>query len=186
MKVGAITREDVVRAKDESAKSRQKAAGGLANALHKDKRSRTYWISIYQSNEIYHHLAMFKGEKESTQHGRELQLDRYKESQDLVNKVPKLNIPPATLQIEVRSNKNYSDLPKISGFKPTMSIANGLSAPKVITAKGSDGRPYKQLVSNTIINLREDMANNCSSNPETTTCVKTPLWSKCSTKSHDF
>jgi ataxia telangiectasia mutated family protein len=149
MKVGAITREDVVRAKDESAKSRQKAASGLANALNKDKRSRLCWTSLSQSNEIYHHLAMLKSEKESTQPGRELSLDRYKESQDLVNKIPKLNVPPATLQIEVRSNKNYSDLPKISGFKPMMSIANGLSAPKVITAKGTDGKPYKQLVSTT-------------------------------------
>jgi len=147
MKVGAMTREDIVRAKDESARSRQKAATSLANALSNDKRARSYWSSIFQSNEIYHHLAMFKGEKESTQQGRELPLDRYKESKDLVNKIPKLNVPPATLQIEVRSNMNYSDLPRIASFKPTMSIANGLSAPKVITAKGTDGRPYKQLVS---------------------------------------
>jgi ataxia telangiectasia mutated family protein len=147
MKVGPITREDVVRAKDESARSRQKAAGGLATALASNKDARSYWSSIFQSNEIYHHLAMFKGEKESTQQGRELPLDRYKESKDLVSKVPKLNVPPATLQVEVRANRNYSDLPRIHKFKPTMSIANGLSAPKVITAIGTDGRPYKQLVS---------------------------------------
>ncbi|KAF7570348.1 TEL1 Phosphatidylinositol kinase and protein kinase of the PI-3 kinase family [Pyrenophora tritici-repentis] len=156
MKVGAITREDVVRAKDESAKSRQKAAAGLANALSSDKRARSYWSSIYQSNEIYHHLAMFKSEKESTQQGRELQLDRYKESKDLVNKVPKLNVPPATLQIEVRPNMNYSDLPRIAGFRSTMSIANGLSAPKVITAKGTDGKPYKQLFKSGNDDLRQD------------------------------
>lgn len=148
MKVAATSREDVVRAKDESAKSRQKAAGGLATALSTDKRGRSYWSSIFQSNEVYHHLAMFKGEKESTQQGRELPLDRYKESRELVSKIPKLNVPPATLQIEVRPNMNYSDLPRIAGFKSTMTIANGLSAPKVITAKGTDGRPYKQLVSN--------------------------------------
>ena len=147
MKVAATSREDVVRAKDESAKSRQKAAGGLATALSTDKRGRSYWSSIFQSNEVYHHLAMFKGEKESTQQGRELPLDRYKESRELVSKIPKLNVPPATLQIEVRPNMNYSDLPRIAGFKSTMTIANGLSAPKVITAKGTDGRPYKQLVS---------------------------------------
>ncbi|KAF1847137.1 uncharacterized protein K460DRAFT_331825 [Cucurbitaria berberidis CBS 394.84] len=156
MKVGAITREDVVRAKDESARSRQKAATGLANALSNDKRARTYWSSIFQSNEIYHHLAMFKGEKESTQQGRELPLDRYKESKDLVSKIPKLNIPPATLQIEVRPNMNYTDLPRIQSFKPTMSIANGLSAPKVITAKGTDGKPYKQLFKSGNDDLRQD------------------------------
>lgn len=146
MKVGAITREDVVRAKDESARSRQKAATSLANALSKNEKARSYWSSIFQSNEIYHHLAMFKGEKESTQQGRELPLDRYKESKELVSKVPRLNVPPATLQIEVRPSTKYDDLPRIHKFKPTMSIANGLSAPKVITAIGTDGRPYKQLV----------------------------------------
>lgn len=147
MKVGAITREDAVRAKDESARSRQKAASGLASALSSDKRARSYWSSIFQSNEIYHHLAMFKGEKESTQQGREISLDKYKESRDLISKVPKFNVPPATLQVEVRANMNYSDLPRVQKFKPTMSIANGLSAPKIITAIGTDGKPYKQLVS---------------------------------------
>lgn len=147
MKVGAITREDIVRNKDESARSRQKAAVGLASALGNDKRARVYWSAIYQSNEIYHHLAMFKSEKESTQHGREISLDKYKESKALVHNVPKLNVPPATLQVEVRSNMNYTDLPTITRFKSTMSIANGLSAPKVITAVGTDGKLYKQLVS---------------------------------------
>jgi ataxia telangiectasia mutated family protein len=186
MKVAATSREDVVRAKDESAKSRQKAAGGLATALSTDKRGRSYWSSIFQSNEVYHHLAMFKGEKESTQQGRELPLDRYKESRELVNKIPKLNVPPATLQIEVRPNMNYSDLPRIAGFKSTMTIANGLSAPKVITAKGTDGKPYKQLVSNGEIKQNRNDTNHLSSNPETTICVKMPSWSKFSTKSRDY
>lgn len=146
MKVNVMTREDIMRAKDESAKSRQKSASGLAKALASDTRSRSYWSAIFQSNEIYHNLAMFKNEKEIAQQGRDLPLDRYKESKELVSKIPRLNVPPATLQIEVRPNMNYSDLPRVASFKPTMSIANGLSAPKIITAKGTDGRPYKQLV----------------------------------------
>ena len=147
MKVVAMSREDVVRAKDESARSRQKAATQLAKGLNENEKSRPYWSSISQSNEIYHNLAMFKGEKESTQQGRELPLDRYKESKDLVSRIPKLKVPPATLQVEIRASKDYKDLPRIHKFKPTMSIANGLSAPKVITAIGTDGLPYKQLVS---------------------------------------
>ncbi|KAH8722404.1 hypothetical protein GQ44DRAFT_711767 [Phaeosphaeriaceae sp. PMI808] len=156
MKVGAITREDVARARDESARSRQKAAIGLATTLNSDKRARVYWGAIYHSNEIYHHLAMFKGEKESTQQGREISLDKYKESKDLVSKIPKLNVPPATLQVEVRANMNYADLPKITKFKSTMSIANGLSAPKIITAVGTDGKPYKQLFKSGNDDLRQD------------------------------
>ncbi|KAH6641960.1 hypothetical protein C7974DRAFT_420324 [Boeremia exigua] len=156
MKVGPITREDVARSKDESARSRQKAAIDLANHLRTDPRSRSYWSSIYQSNEIYHNLAMFKSEKESTQQGRELPLDRYKESKELASIVPKLNVPPATLQVEVRPNMDYTDLPRIQRFKSTMSIANGLSAPKVITAIGTDGKPYKQLFKSGNDDLRQD------------------------------
>ncbi|KAF2031202.1 hypothetical protein EK21DRAFT_88334 [Setomelanomma holmii] len=156
MKVGAISREDVVRSKDEAARSRQRSAAALAAQLGNDKRARSYWSSIFQSNEIYHHLAMFKGEKESTQQGREISLDKYKESRELVSKVPKLNVPPATLQVEVRANMNYTDLPRIQKFKSTMSIANGLSAPKIITAIGTDGKPYKQLFKSGNDDLRQD------------------------------
>lgn len=144
-KVGNYTREDLVRSKDESAKSRQKAAAAIASALAKDRRSQSYWNAIYRSNEIYHALAMFKDEKDNRQ-GREIPLDKYAESRALVQKIPTLNVPPATLQIEVRANADYTDLPKISKFKSRLSIANGLSAPKVITAYGTDGKPYKQLV----------------------------------------
>lgn len=145
MKVGSITREDVVRSKDESAKSRQRAASSIASMLGNDKRARVYWNTIFQSDEIYHHLAMFKNDSDQRQ-GKEINLDKYEESKRLVKRIPAMNVPPATLQIEVRPNCDYSDLPRITGFKPRMTIANGLSAPKVITALGSDGKPYKQLV----------------------------------------
>ncbi|CAI6341211.1 unnamed protein product [Periconia digitata] len=154
-KVGAYTREDMMRSKDESARSRQKAAAYIAQQLDKDKRSQSTWRTIYRSNEIYHALAMFKDEKDNRQ-GREYSLDRYRESKELVQKVPPLRVPPATLQIEVRANQDYSDLPRIVGFGSRMTIANGLSAPKIITAKGSDGKPYKQLFKSGNDDLRQD------------------------------
>lgn len=185
MKVGPITREDVARSRDESARSRQKAATELANHLRMDKRSKAYWSSIYQSNEIYHNLAMFKSEKESTQQGRELPLDRYKESKELVSAVPRLNVPPATLQVEVRPNMDYNDLPRIQRFKPTMNIANGLSAPKIITAIGTDGKPYKQLVC-ALTQHDDALTDNYSSNLATMTFVKTRSWNKYSIRYPDF
>jgi len=146
MKVGNITREDVVRSKDEAARSRQKAANAIADYLGKDSRSRPIWNVISRSNQIYHALAMFKDEKDNRQ-GREIRLDKYPESRELLQKIPAFNVPPATLQIEVRPDCKYSDLPTIRSWKETMSIANGLSAPKIISAIGSDGKQYKQLVS---------------------------------------
>jgi ataxia telangiectasia mutated family protein len=78
--------------------------------------------------------------------GRDIPLDRYQESKEVMSIIPGLNVPPATLQVEVRPNMDYNDLPRIHKFKPNMTIANGLSAPKIITAIGTDGKPYKQLV----------------------------------------
>lgn len=180
MKVGPITREDVVRSRDELAKSRQRAASTIAQMLSTDKRARAYWAAIFQSNELYHDLAMFKNEADNRQ-GREISLDKYHESKALLKKIPLLNVPPATLQIEVRPNCDYKNLPKITGFKPKMSIANGLSAPKVITAIGDDGKPYKQLVC-LLQFTSNDALTLSSSNLATMTFARTQLWNKSSTK----
>ncbi|KAF2744994.1 hypothetical protein M011DRAFT_470010 [Sporormia fimetaria CBS 119925] len=150
-----MSKEDTVRSKDESAKSRQQAASTIASWLHKDKRAQTRWNSIAQAAGLYHALAMFKNDADNRQ-GREISLDKYPESKKMVERVPSLNIPPATLQIEVRPDCNYSALPIITGFKSRMGIANGLSAPKIITAYGSDGRSYKQLFKSGNDDLRQD------------------------------
>ncbi|KAL5377435.1 hypothetical protein DPSP01_009773 [Paraphaeosphaeria sporulosa] len=155
MKTANVTREDVIRSKDEAAKSRQKAAASLAAELAKDKRSSIIWSCLFRSNEIYHALAMFKDDKEQRQ-GRDISLDRYPESKALMHKVPTYKVPPATLQIEVRADMDYSHLPRIVRFKSRMSIANGLSAPKIITAIGSDGHTYKQLYKSGNDDLRQD------------------------------
>ncbi|KAF2703524.1 hypothetical protein K504DRAFT_418601 [Pleomassaria siparia CBS 279.74] len=155
MKVAAFTREDLVRSKDELAKSRQRAANTIAGMLNKDARAQAYWPAIYQSNKLYHELAMFKNDADNQQ-GKDIRLDKYAESKALLRKIPLMNVPPATLQIEIRPNCDYSDLPKIASFLPTMNIANGLSAPKVITAIGDDGKPYKQLFKSGNDDLRQD------------------------------
>jgi ataxia telangiectasia mutated family protein len=173
MKVGSITREDVVRSKDEAAKSRQRAAAGIASMLGNDRRSRAYWTTIFKSDELYHHLAMFKNTADNRQ-GLEIPLSKYDESKALVKKIPELNVPPATLQIEIRSNCDYSDLPKIAKFKEKMSIANGLSAPKVITALGTDGLPYKQLVCSRFRYVSINTNKDISSNQAMMTFDKTP------------
>lgn len=145
MKLGSHSRDEQMRSKDESAKSRQRAATQIASMLGNDKRARGYWGKISQSNELYHLLAMFKNTQDN-QVGREISLDKYPESKAITRRIPELSIPPATLQVETRPDCDYSRLPRIASFRSKMSIANGLSAPKIITAIGTDGMPYKQLV----------------------------------------
>lgn len=146
MKISSQTGQESLRSKDESSRSRQRAAIAIAKSLSTNKRASKYWIKIHNSALLYHELAMFKDE--SDRHRAEMSLDRYQQSKALVQRIPGMQVPPATLQIEVRPNCDYSHLPVITGWKPRMTIANGLSAPKVLTAFASDGKPYKQLVSN--------------------------------------
>ncbi|KAF2204143.1 hypothetical protein GQ43DRAFT_201223 [Delitschia confertaspora ATCC 74209] len=148
------SRDDALRSKDESAKSRQQAAAAIAHRLATDKRARDYWGIISQSDEIYHNLAMAKNDQ--TKMGRDIALDKFPESKVLLIKIPRLEVPPATLTMEIRPNCDYTDVPKITGFKPRMSIANGLSAPKIISAIGSDGNYYKQLFKSGNDDLRQD------------------------------
>jgi hypothetical protein len=98
--------------------------------------------------------------------------------------VPKLHVPPATLQVEVRPNMDYTDLPRIVRFRSTMSIANGLSAPKIITAVGGDGKYYKQLVG-VFNDTQIHPLILYSSNLAMMTFVKTRSWSRSLTKSPD-
>jgi ataxia telangiectasia mutated family protein len=154
MQNSVASKEDAVRSKDESSKSRQRAATHIAQLLGSDKRARSFWNIISQSDECYHNLAMSKNDQ--TRMGREIALDKMPEAKELLRKIPHLNVPPATLTIEIRANCDYTDVPKITGFKPRMSIANGLSAPKIISAIGSDGNYYKQLFKSGNDDLRQD------------------------------
>lgn len=131
--------------KDEKAKSRYAAAKEIASRFKTDKRAGRYWSSILHSNNCYQDLAMAKDQGEFvTNH--EYLLDDHPVSKKMMQQVPSYRVPPATAILELRSDRDYSGVPRVAGFKPKMRIANGLSCPKILTAIGSDGRPYKQLV----------------------------------------
>jgi hypothetical protein len=51
------------------------------------------------------------------------------------------------MNIELRADCDYSNVPVIEKFKPEMTIASGVSAPKIVTCIASDGSKYKLLVS---------------------------------------
>lgn len=58
----------------------------------------------------------------------------------------KLNLPPPTLQIPLRADCKYDGLPKMTQIERKISIATGLSRPKIITMHADDGERYKMLV----------------------------------------
>jgi ataxia telangiectasia mutated family protein len=50
------------------------------------------------------------------------------------------------MQIELSPSLDYSKVPYMVRLEPQMSIASGVSLPKIITALGSNGARFKQLV----------------------------------------
>lgn len=129
---------------DEASKSRQSSAIKIVRHLEKDKEAAPYWNKVKRAHDLYDRVAMFRN--------RELVADSQYDLEsipvggDMASKIPKLNIPPPTMAIGLRSDRNYQNLPGITRFRTKMKIASGISAPKIITAIASDGRHFQQLV----------------------------------------
>jgi ataxia telangiectasia mutated family protein len=135
--------------KDDSAKSRLIAAKNISTALKGDKKISAIWHNISTTDQMYHNLAVLngKGQEESVfKAGRELRLDQFPISKSLYTKIKDFKVPPPTMSIAVKADMDYSRVPRIIGFRSKMRIANGLSAPKILTANCSDGQSFKQLV----------------------------------------
>jgi serine-protein kinase ATM len=134
---------------DEMAKSRKSAFGVLATKLsNAPKEVRREWMNLSATDTMYHKLAMYTDkDKTKLQSGREVPLESTSPSNTLMHKIKEFRVPPATLSVPLRADKDYRFIPRIVSFKPKMTIASGISCPKILTAIGSDGQHYKQLVS---------------------------------------
>lgn len=138
--------------KDETAKSRNAAAKSIGRQLKAEKASHDIWDRITKANTVYNDLAMFV-DQSMFKMGKDYEMRRYPYSKKLIATIPDLKVPPITMDIPVNNSGDYRNVPKVSGFKPTMGIANGLSQPKTVTAIATNGRLYKQLVSFPITNI---------------------------------
>ncbi|KAH7063591.1 hypothetical protein B0J12DRAFT_643289 [Macrophomina phaseolina] len=141
--------------KDETAKSRNAAAKSIGRQLKADKASHDIWDRITKANTVYNDLAMFV-DQSMFKMGKDYEMRRYPYSKKLIATIPDLKVPPITMDIPVNNSGDYRNVPKVSGFKPTMGIANGLSQPKTVTAIATNGRLYKQLYKSGNDDLRQD------------------------------
>lgn len=134
--------------KDEVARSRNAAAIQISKLLTRDRLAGQCWVAIHNSSNYYHDLAKLRNkENGGLKSGREYLLEDFPASRKVLDKVPTLDVPPATMNIKIRSSCDYADIAKITGWEAKMTIASGISAPKVLTAVTSNGEKYKQLVS---------------------------------------
>ncbi|KAJ4264871.1 Serine/threonine-protein kinase tel1 [Fusarium torreyae] len=141
--------------KDEVAVLRVRATDRVAKRLAETQSIASIWLSIDKTSKYYHALAMDRNPNKYKS-GAKIPLRDSTPGHNLVNCLAKYRIPSPTMHVELSATKDYSKVPIISKLEPTMTIASGVSAPKIITAIGSDGVRYKQLVKGGHDDLRQD------------------------------
>lgn len=141
--------------KDDVAVKRVRATEKVAQRLAATKSVAEIWISIDKASKYYHGLAM---DRNTTKYksGSKIPLKESAAAHNLVNCLARYRVPPPTMHIEISATKDYSKVPMTSKLEPTMTIASGVSAPKIITAVASNGQKYKQLVKGGHDDLRQD------------------------------
>lgn len=144
-----------VQSKDEVAVQRVKATEKVAQRLAATKPVANIWLSIEKTSKYYHGLAVDR-DTNKYKAGAKFPLKDSQAGLNLVIGLAKYHIPPPTMHVEIRISKDYSTVPTIAKLEPTMTIAGGVSAPKIITAIGTDGKKYKQLVKGGHDDLRQD------------------------------
>lgn len=144
---------------DDVASSRHKAASRLATTVQSPKGGSTsqIWISVHNSNINFVQFAQERQDKEMKT-GSKIPIRKFKYGQRLEQTVQGLavKIPPPTMKVQLRADKDYSTLPTFSTFEPQISIAGGVSAPKIVTVVATDGSRHKMLLKGGNDDLRQD------------------------------
>lgn len=139
---------------DEVASKRVKATDKIADKLMAKEGIGRIWASIDKTSKYYHQLAMDRDKKYKA--GDKIPLKSVPTGSNLMGCLARYHIPPPTMNVEVSATCDYSHVPIVAKLDSTMSIASGVSAPKIITLIGTDGRRYKQLVKGGHDDLRQD------------------------------
>ncbi|KAI6709508.1 hypothetical protein JHW43_007959 [Diplocarpon mali] len=143
-----------VNPKDESAVSRNAAATRVSGRLGLSKVAQT-WTALQTCSRLYTKLAE-DVDKQKYKAGKKLSLKESEPANHLNNALFKLGLPPSTMQIPLSPNMDYSKLPLVTRLESQMTIASGVSVPKIITALTNHGARLKQLVKGGDDDLRQD------------------------------
>ncbi|KAF8249612.1 hypothetical protein K440DRAFT_542932 [Wilcoxina mikolae CBS 423.85] len=144
---------------DDTAVSRQTAAVGIVDNLKQKRTSRDVVSALDSTTQAYDKLAQVKADKKKDNSRMTLSILLQKErerARRFERDIPSYGIPPPTMHIDVRADSDYSRLPRIVRYEPAVSIASGLSLPKVIKCVASDGTTFKQLVKGGTDDMRQD------------------------------
>ncbi|KAJ6144853.1 hypothetical protein N7470_008748 [Penicillium chermesinum] len=141
--------------KDPSSHSRFRAANKLVDRLKNDKDIGPMWVAVHNMNITYVRFAVDKPDSKFKT-GAKIPLKKLQTGERLLQDAATYQLPPPTMKIELRADKDYSKVPTVARFSSEFSIASGLSAPKIVTAIATDGVRYKQLYKGGNDDLRQD------------------------------
>ncbi|KAL9618062.1 MAG: hypothetical protein Q9160_007191 [Pyrenula sp. 1 TL-2023] len=142
--------------REDTAISRHAAANRIAESLHKDGRTSSLWVTVHNASSASIKFAndrLDDDKKRGKFPIRSLQSGQKLEAETLHAKA---KLPPPTLRIELRADCDYSSVPGIAKYDSNFAIASGVSAPKIVTLVGSDGKRYRQLFKGGNDDLRQD------------------------------
>lgn len=144
--------------KDETAVSRQQATLKVAQQIGNNPKSAKAWTAINKTCAVYCQLAAERDEQRYKA-GQKIQL-RDSQAGSLLNSIlSKFPTPPPTLQVDIAADLDYSRVPIMHKLEPQISIASGVSAPKIITVIASNGSKFKQLASIKLSSVSSAVAN---------------------------
>lgn len=143
---------------DEVALSRNSAANKLAESVAKKSPSAAIWIAIHNSSIALFRVAQERIADKDAKAGSKIPLRKLHSAVKLEQMMTEAHtkIPPPTMNIVLRPDRDYSMLPTFSKFDQNISVANGVSAPKIATMIASDGSAYKMLLKGGNDDLRQD------------------------------
>lgn len=131
--------------KDETALARNSAAANIVNQLKNHSKAAPIWMTLHNTNINFVRFATEKVD-DKVKPGSKLALMQLDAGKRLEMDAKNQNVPPPTMKIALRADCDYSSVPLIAKFISDFTVASGISAPKIVTAIGTDGLKYKQLV----------------------------------------
>lgn len=142
--------------KDETALARNAAANNIVSQLKASKRVHVIWLAVHNTNIGFVRFATERPQDSSIKPGSKIKLSKSAFGQRVEQDVLNQRVPPPTMSVPIRADCDYNDTPSIRRFQPEYTVASGISAPKILTAIGTDGKKYKQLFKGGNDDLRQD------------------------------
>ncbi|KIY04032.1 uncharacterized protein Z520_00724 [Fonsecaea multimorphosa CBS 102226] len=143
---------------DEVAASRFAAANVLTERVKQQSTSSAIWTTVHNTCVALNRVAAEPLSDKDLKSGSKLALRKLQHGPALEAQItkPTTKIPPPTMNIALRADRDYSNVPTSSTIDPTISVAGGVSAPKIATITASDGSRHKLLLKGGNDDLRQD------------------------------